>query len=236
MVLARWLFTREVRRIYPNALGIALTSSGDGKPTKFDARIGLGSNAAHHIATVARDVADAFVDNVFLKLRKPGPFQVGSLEQQEASVELFEHALHTGYDGLNADERVFAQALDRSKLTWCRNPSRTGYPIPLIQPGKTENFYADFLVWSGNDVFAIDTKGAFLHADAMRKLVQIRPASDDSPRVYVRFVTPGLVDANGPRKDSAGFTVLSFKPNGTQAFTHYDAIDAALERCLEPDW
>lgn len=236
MVLARWLFTREVRRIYPNALGIALTSSGDGKPTKFDARIGLGSNAATHIATVAREVADAFVDNVFLKLRKPNPYKVGPLMQHEASVELFDHALHAGYDGLNPDERVFAQALDRSKLTWCRNPPRTGYPIPLIQPGKTENFYADFLVWSGNDVFAIDTKGAFLHADAMRKLVQLRAASDDTPRVYVRFVSPGLVDADGPRKDSAGFTVLSFKGNGTPAFTHFDAIDDALKRCLEPDW
>lgn len=234
-VLARWLFTREVRRIYPNALGVALTSSGDGKPTKFDARVGLGSNAAVHIAAVASDVAQAFVDNVYLKLRKPNPYVVGPLLQSEPDVEPFAYSLHAGYDGLNPVERTFAQALDRTGLTWTRNPSRTGYSIPLIDPGKTENFYPDFLVWSGDDVYAIDTKGSHLHTDAMRKLVRIRAADATSPKVYVRFVSPGLVDESGPRKDSTGFTVWSFKPNGSPAFTHYEAIDAALARSLKPD-
>jgi len=143
--------------------------------------------------------------------------------------------VHDGYDGLNGDERNFAHALDRTKLTWCRNPSRTGYAIPLVEPGKTENFYPDFLVWSGNDVYAIDTKGSHLHADAMRKLVQIRPADATTPRVYVRFVSAGLVDEYGARKDPTGFTVWSFKPNGSRDFTHYDAVDDAVARCLKAD-
>lgn len=104
-----------------------------------------------------------------------------------------------------------------------------------MEPGKTENFYPDFLVWSGNDVYAIDTKGSHLHADARRKLVQIRPADTTSPRVYVRFVSIGLVDEDGARKDSAGFTVWSFRPNGSRDFTHYDSVDEALVRCLKPD-
>ena len=234
-VLARWLFAREVRKIYQNALGLALTSSGDGQPTKFDAKIGLGSNAAHHVTTVASQVAAAFVDHVFLKLRNPNPYEVGPILQHEPNVVEFDNAIHAGYDSLSPQELNFASALDRTALDWCRNPSRTGYGIPLVAPGKTENFYPDFLVWSDGNVFAIDTKGAHLHADAMRKLVQIRPAAQDKPRVFVRFVTVGLVDEDGAKKDSTGFTVWSFKPNGGREFTHYDSIDDALARCLKPD-
>ncbi|GER88931.1 hypothetical protein KDW_30930 [Dictyobacter vulcani] len=235
MVLARWLFTREVRRVYPGALGIAMTSSGTGTPTKFDAWIGLGSNASVHVTNVAKEVAQAFVENVYLKLRKPNPYVVGPLLQQSEDVALFQHALHDGYENLNADEIIFAQALDRTNLVWCRNPPRTGYGIPLVEPGKTENFYPDFLIWSDNDVYAIDTKGPHLHSDAMRKLVQIRPASPTSPRVYVRFVSPGLVTEGGPQRDSTGLTVWSFKPNGNRDFAYYDSVDAAVSRCLKPD-
>ncbi len=235
MVLARWLFTREVRRVCLGALGVAMTSSGDGTPTKFDAWIGLGSNAAVHIANVANEVAQAFVENVYLKLRKPNPYVVGPLLQQPESIVPFQHALHEGYEGLNQDELNFALALDRTDLVWCRNPPRTGYGIPLVEPGKTENFYPDFLMWSDNDVYAIDTKGPHLHSDAMRKLVQIRPAGPTSPRVFVRFVSAGLVDEDGAKKDSTGFTVWSFKPSGKRDFTHYDSVDAALARCLTPD-
>ncbi|MDQ6878955.1 MAG: hypothetical protein M3082_14945 [Candidatus Dormibacteraeota bacterium] len=235
MVLARWLFMREVRRVYPGALGIAVTSSGDGHPTKFDARVGLGSNAAVHIGGVANQVADAFVENVYLKLRKPNPYLVGPLLQQEEALIPFKNALHQGYEGLNSDELNFAYGLDRTGLTWCRNPSRTGYGIPLVEPGKTENFFPDFLVWSGSDVYGIDTKGPHLHTDAMRKLVQLRPADESSPRVFVRFVSPGLVNASGPMKDSTGFTVWSFKPNGKPEFTHFDSVDEAINRCLRPD-
>jgi type III restriction enzyme len=229
------LFTREVRRIYPNALGLAVTSSSDGTSNKFDARIGLGSPAAQHIATVAEQVADAFIENVYLKLRKPNPFTVGPILQNASDVVAFKNAVHKGYSGLNNDELPFALALDRTGLTWCRNPSRSGYSIPLVAPGKTENFYPDFLVWSGKNVFAIDTKGAFLHSDAMRKLVRIRASEGTAQKLFVRFVTPGLVDESGAKKDSTGFTVWSFKPNGKRDFTHYDSVDAALKRCLKPD-
>ena len=123
----------------------------------------------------------------------------------------------------------------RSGLESCRNPSRSGYSIPIVSPGKTENFYPDFLVWSRRDVFAIDTKGAYLHSDAIRKLVQIRPSDGKATRLFIRFVTPGLIDESGAKKDSTGFTVWSFKPNGTRDFTHFDSVDEALKRCLKAD-
>ena len=56
----------------------------------------------------------------------------------------------------------FARAIDKTGLTWYRNPSRSGYNIPLISVGPTRNFYPDFLVWKGKDVFAIDTTGGHL--------------------------------------------------------------------------
>ena len=216
-------------------MGLALTSDASGTSNKFDARIGLGSNAASQISDVAQKVAQAFIDNVFLKLRRPNPYEVGSILQQRSEIVPFKYSLHEGYEGLNAIEEKCAQALDRTKLPWSRNPSRVGYGIPLIEPGKTTNFYPDFLIWSDSHVFAIDTKGAHLHADAARKLVSIRSADERSVRVFVRFITEGLVDEAGARKDESGFTVWSFKPNGKRDFTHCDSIDDALKRCLRPD-
>ena len=97
------------------------------------------------------------------------------------------------------------------------------------------NFYPDFVVWKGSDYYAIDTKGAHLHADAARKLVSIKPASGSSSRVFVRFVSDGVVNAQGAQADSSGFTVWSFKPNGEPEFTHCQTLTDAIDVCLEPD-
>jgi type III restriction enzyme len=105
----------------------------------------------------------------------------------------------------------------------------------LPAPGKTLNFYPDFLVWKNKDVYAIDTKGAHLHADAVRKLVSIKPASGSSSRVFVRFVSDGVVDANGPQPDASGYTVWSFKPNGDPDFIHCESMAEAVENCLIAD-
>lgn len=234
-VLARWLFAREVARIHKGALGIAITSRADGTPTKFDARIGFDSPAAAHVADVAKKVGEAFVDQAYLKLRGPNPFEVGSVFVNSEELVSFKNALHKGYDDFNPFELEFAKTLDKTKLTWCRNPVRSGYSIPLPQPGKTLNFFPDFLVWKKKDVFAIDTKGSHLHADAARKLVTIKPANASKTRVFVRFVSDGLVDENGPRADSSGYTVWSFKPSGDPEFTHCESMNEALEACLQED-
>lgn len=233
-VLARWLFRRDVELAHKNALGLVVTSNTDGSPSKFDARIGFGSRAALHIADVARDVGQIYTDEVYLKLRKSNPYEVGPVLVDPSSAEKFQNAVHDSYDGLNPLERKFARALDTLDLPWCRNPSRSGYAIPLIEPGKTKNFYPDFLIWSDGDVFAVDTKGSFLHADAARKLVDIRPAAGVSTRVWVRFVSDGLMTAAGPQAQTSGFTAWSFKPNGSARFTHCDDMVGAIKECLKP--
>lgn len=236
-VLARWLFSREIARIHKGALGVAITSSNDGTPTKFDAFVGIGSAAASHIADVAKKVGEAFVDQAYLKLRSLNPFEVGPVLITPGSEKVFKSAVHRAYDedDFNDFELDFAKALDKGVHLWCRNQSRSGYSIPLPTTGKSLNFYPDFLVWKGKDVYVIDTKGSHLHADAARKLVSIKPASGSKARVFVRFVSDGVVSASGPQADRSGYTVWTFKPNGEPDFTRCETLVKSIECCLEPD-
>ncbi len=233
-VLARWLFQREVELAHKGALGLVVTSNLDGTPSKFDARVGFGSRAAKHLADVAQDIGRIYTDEVYLKLRKSNPYVVGPLLADPTDSVNFNNAVHERYDKLNSLELKFAQAVDELGLSWCRNPVSAGYSIPLIEPGKTKNFYPDFLVWSGEDVFAIDTKGSHLHIDAARKLVEIRPAADLTTRVWVRFISDGHVTEDGPQADTSGFTAWSFKPSGSAKFTHCEDMVAAVKECLKP--
>jgi type III restriction enzyme len=165
------------------------------------------------------------------------PFEVGPVLISPGSEQVFKHAAHSAYDKdeFNTFELDFAASLDKARLVWCRNQPRSGYSIPLPTPGKTMNFYPDFLVWKGSNVYAIDTKGSHLHADAARKLVSIKPANQSSVRVFVRFVSNGVVDALGPQPDSSGYTVWTFKPSGDPEFTPCETLSASVERCLEAD-
>ncbi|MEK7476337.1 MAG: hypothetical protein AAB152_11990 [Candidatus Coatesbacteria bacterium] len=234
-VLARWLFAREVARVHKGALGVAVTSNSDGTPTKFDAKVGFASRAASHVTDVARKVGEAFVDQVYLKLRGPNPYRIGPVLVDPDAVATFKNAIHKGYDDLNSLELDFARALDKTGHPWCRNSSRSGYSIPLPQSGKTVNFFPDFLIWHDHTVYAIDTKGSHLHADAARKLVSIKAANESTDRVYVRFVSEGVVEESGAQADSSGYTVWSFKPNGQKDFNHCDSMSEALAACLVPD-
>jgi type III restriction enzyme len=186
---------------------------------------------------VARKVGETFVDQVYLKLRGVNPFEVGPVQVTPGAERVFRFSVHNAYDNedFNPFELSFAEALDRKKVLWCRNPSRSGYGVPLPNPGKSLTFFPDFLVWRESDVFAIDTKGAFLHADAARKLVSIKPAARSSTRVFVRFVSDGVVDAAGPQPDSSGYTVWTFKPSGEPEFLRCETLSEAADACLIPD-
>ena len=45
--------------------------------------------------------------------------------------------------------RELKKELDKQKVTWCRNSSRSGYPIPLLSPGQSKNFYP---AWTAAEV------------------------------------------------------------------------------------
>jgi hypothetical protein len=64
--------------------------------------------------------------------------------------------------------------------------------------------------------------------------VDIKPANDIPTRVWVRFISDGVVTKEGPQADSSGYTAWSFKPNGEPQFTHCDDMASAIKVCLKP--
>jgi type III restriction enzyme len=229
VVRARWVFDREVRRRHKGALGVATTSD-----PKFDALIGLGSRAYVHMIETAEKVVNAYLEEVYLVQRKYDPYTVGSLLMKPDKIERFSHALHGGYDGLNPLEGTFARELNKVGLPWCRNPSRVGFGIPLVSLGPTQTFYPDFLVWSGSDVFAIDTKGGHLLMEAAsRKLLNIGHADGVTSRLFVRFISEGQWNTNVELVGKGGYSAWSFRvSDGKRKVVHFDdlsdAVDAAL--------
>ncbi len=231
LVSGRWLFQREVMRLFQGALGLAPTDA-----PKFDALVGIGSRAHKQIARVARDVVDAYVDNVFLKQKRIDPYEVGATLVRTDEMDPFTNALHAGYSDLNTLELIFAKALDKTGHTWCRNASRSGYGIPLISVGTTKSFYPDFLVWKGDDVFAIDTTGGHLLGDKTgRKLLSIAPPKGEAGRLVVRFVSEGKWNADLEQEDASGFTVWGQKQDGSLRATVVEDVDQSVDRALVPE-
>lgn len=229
LVVARWLFQREVMRRFQGALGVAPTDAA-----KFNARVGFGSRAHKQIQRVAEDVVNAYIENVYLKQKSVDEYEVGSALVRKDELESFDNALHEGYSGLNKSlELPFARAIDKTGLTWYRNPSRSGYNIPLISVGPTRNFYPDFLVWKGEDVFAIDTTGGHLLKEKTgRKLLSVEPATSGAGRLIVKLVSEGLWNADVQQDDSAGYTIWGRKQDNTLRAAHVDSIQDAVERAL----
>ena len=147
----------------------------------------------------------------------------------------YKNAVHEGYSGLNSIERPFADALDKTGLTWARNPSRSGYGIPLITVGPTSNFYPDFLVWTAKRVLCVDTKGPQLvESTARRKLLTIK-STGEGRRVDIKFVSPGKYDDELTRHDSDGYTYWGLASDGSLNAVHFDELDALIKHLLDDD-
>jgi type III restriction enzyme len=230
VVSARWVFQTAVRRQYPLALEV--TASDD---PKFDALIELGSPADIHIRAIADDVVRTYLEHVILRQNIHNPYVVGDVLVDPSQAEEFEHSLHGGYSGLNKTlELPFARELDRQKLTWCRNPSRSGYSIPLVSLGASKNFYPDFLAWRGRNVFALDTKGDhILQADLGRKLLAVSPHPKAKDTLIVRLISTGAWDKTPQRVSGGGFTVWALAPGNSlrpiRAATLAEAVKLALK-------
>lgn len=114
-------------------------------------------------------------------------------KRERYRVRRFQNALHEEYNGLNPFEVLVAQALDSLGRDWCRNPSRTGYSIPIPEIGEgTANFYPDFLLWGAKELWAIDPKGAHLANDAIRnKMMGVCDVDDLPLKIRVALVLQG---------------------------------------------
>jgi type III restriction enzyme len=132
-------------------------------------------------------------------------------------------------------ELSFARVLDSTGNPWARNPARTGYPIPLVSLGSTQTFYPDFLVWKGQDVFAVETKGAHLLKEAAaRKLLNIRAPRGAATRLLVRFLSEGTYNEKAEREAADGFTVWGFGANADRKVWHEPSLERAVRRILRP--
>jgi type III restriction enzyme len=226
-VLARWIFQREVRKRHPGALGVAPTSDA-----KFDAEVGLGSQAEVHVVQVAERVVSAFLENVSLIQKPRDPYVVGPQLVRPDDAIAFRNAVHDGYDGLNDLEEDFARALEKTEARWCRNPSRTGYRIPLPTLGPTQFFYPDFIVWSETDVFAIDTKGGHLLAEAaVRKLLWIDTPRGATERLFVKLVSEGKYTADATLETKDGYTLWGVRA-GSRAVRNFSDMETLVAAVL----
>lgn len=225
---ARWIFCQEVQRQYKAALGVVNLTE-----PKLDAVVGVGSPAHKAVIRLAKDVIDAYVQNVRLIQRRSNPYKVGAALARPDEVIEFANAIHAGYAGLNSLERPFADELDKTGLTWCRNPARTGYGIPLVSVGPTDNFYPDFLVWTDKRVVCVDTKGEHLIREtAARKLVSIEYFGAGR-RLDVQFVSKGKHDNDLTQSDKDGYTYWGLRPDGTINAAAFDELGALVERLTD---
>ncbi|MGI4789341.1 MAG: DEAD/DEAH box helicase family protein [Janthinobacterium lividum] len=193
-------------------------------------RLQFGSKAishmAKHVATV-RDNLNSIFRLVWkgrhggtytikpFNLVSPDITNVSPLLRDKYRVRSYKNAVHAEYNGLNAFEVQVAEALDATGLTWCRNPSQTGYNIPIAEFGaETENFYPDFLLWTEKEIWAIDPKGNHLkEAAAQNKLLDLTGISGVSIPVRVALILEGscTLTAQGTwvnDKKAAGFTLV----------------------------
>jgi type III restriction enzyme len=227
-VSARWVFRREVSRSYRPALAAMITDS-----PKFDAKVGVGSVGYKHVESIASEAVDEYLSNAVIKQVGPKPYQVGTILVRPSELVEFTNAVHRGYDGLNALELPFARALDALGHTWCRNPSQTGYKIPLISRGATAWFFPDFLLWVGDGVLCIDTKGEHLiGSDAGRKLLSVVPHAKSQTTLSVHLVSRGRWNSAREMSSQVGFTVWGLKQDQTLRTTHYDDLEAVAKSFL----
>jgi type III restriction enzyme len=228
-VSARWIFQTAVRRVFPLALDV--TRSDD---PKYDARIELGSPADEVIRAAAHEVVRIYLERVVLKQRLHNPYTVGDILVDPATARSYKHALHAAYSGLNRTlELPFAQELDKLQVVWCRNPSRSGFGIPLLSPGQSKSFYPDFLVWKGGIVYALDTTGEhILEPKLARKLLSIEPHPRGKSRLLVRFVSRGHWNPKPEREAADGFTVWSLGQSQALHVVHSATIGEALRISL----
>lgn len=227
-VLARWLFSRALSRLHPRAASTVMLSDG-----KWDAPIGVGSPAAATLNEWATKAADVFVNESYVEVAEDddADYVAGDYLARE-TVEPFVNALHDGYDRLNRSlELPFAKALDQLGSRWARNPSQSGYSIPLILLGGNQRFFPDFIAWGKKDVFLIDTKGSHLVQDMRDKLVRLVQAPG-RPKVHIRFVINGKLDSNGQQISADGFTVVGFKPDQSVKYRSVADLNEAAQAAI----
>jgi type III restriction enzyme len=228
-VTARWLFRRALARGYAKAENLC-----DIEQPRFDALIEYNSSAADHIRERANEVIEAYIEHsVVVQNSDDTPYTIAEVPYTDGDFVEYSNAVHEGYSGLNKFEKAFADALDKTKRVWCRNPSQGAFSIPLLDRRGTKKFFPDFLVWVDKNIVAIDTKGDHLIAeDSARKLFHIEQIGEGAA-LTIRLVTEGKwLSKEIKESGSSGYTIWSLK-NGKLHTEHCENIVKAAQACLK---
>jgi type III restriction enzyme len=229
-VLARFVLRRALQALHPKAANVVNWAD-----PKFDARIEINSRAAAELREAAERLVSIYLDHTQLVCESDNPHPIGPILVYPEKLVRFKNALHDGYSDLNPDEEGLAHVLDAANCQWTRNPSAGGFSIPLLDRGRTRNFYPDFLIWKDGMIFAIDPKGApYLATDAGRKLLAIR--DENGKRVLVvRLVTGGRWSDETLKKTAEdGFTAWALTNSGKIRSRHKADISDIVNVCLDP--
>ena len=228
-VMARFVLRRALQAQHPKVADIINWAD-----PKLDARIEINSLAAKELRDAAAELVSLYLEYTRLVCEADNPHLVGPVLVVRDKLVPFTNAVHEGYSDLNPGEEEIAHALDETGHAWARNPSAGGFSIPLLERGRTRNFFPDFLVWKGDTVFAIDPKGEpYLPTDAGRKLLSIRDDSDKQ-FVTVRLVTEGKWNTDTLRPlTQEGFTAWTLTNTGKIKARHKATIPQIVEVCLD---
>ena len=228
-VLARFVLRRALQSQHPKAANVINWAD-----PKFDARIEINSVAAQELRRAADVLVGLYLDHTRLVCEKENPHEVGPVLVRTEKLVPFHNALHEGYSDLIPDEEEVAHAIDKTGHVWARNPSLSGFAIPLLDRGRTRNFYPDFLVWKDGTVFAIDPKGEpYLATDAGRKLLSIRDESS-ARLIVVRLITSGRWNTETLKKISeGGYTAWTLTNTGKIRSRYKVDVEGIVGVCLD---
>ena len=113
---------------------------------------------------------------------------------------------HPQYSDFNIFELEFARELDSRNVLWMRNPANGFLKIPLLDGKGTDTFNPDFIVWTENEILALDTKGSHLIAeDSNRKLFYIEKVCEGK-ELTIRLVSEKKYNERQEVIDTSGFT------------------------------
>lgn len=114
-----------------------------------------------------------------------------------------------------------------------REAGKNANIIVSQERGQTVWFFPDFLVWSGDKVLCVDTKGSHLvEADARRKLLAIEPHKDVTTTIEVKFVTEGSWKADGTPEGKDGYSVLALGSDRNLKSVHFDDLEDLVKSFL----
>lgn len=224
-VTVRWIFKRELDKLAKNAITICDISA-----PKFDALIEYNSNAASYVKGEAAKIAEIYRQNSIIVQNPLDTVPVGEVIISDDSVE-FKNSVHARYSDFNNFEFDFAKELDKSGLVWMRNPKNGILKIKLLDGKGTDNFNPDFIVWSDDAIYALDTKGSHLiHTDSARKLLQLEKACDGKDLI-IKLISEKKYNVNGQIIDQSGYTIWQLK-QGQIAPVVCSTLKEAVKICL----